>query len=143
MLCNETAPLAFVSAKDSRMLRGYVSWLALAPLAIVLSGCYSQNKFATEACLVAFRSSNAVIMWELKAAGPWAYESPGKLIVNFQYVGGGSLREPKQVECEFVSPIPSGDIPELLSMPVNGKFLSRDKVSVAQAAIVGWIEKGK
>lgn len=110
-------------------------------LASVLNGCYSQNKFATEACLVAFRSSNAVIMWELKAAGPWAYESPGKVIVNFQYVGGGSHREPKQVECEFVSPIPSGDIPELLSMHVNHKFLSRDEVSAAQAAIVGWIEK--
>lgn len=127
----------------ARALAEVSRWLALAPLAIVLSGCYSQNRFATEACLVAFRSSNAVIMWELKAAGPWAYESPGKVIVNFAYIGGGSLREPQQVECEFVSPIPSGDIPELLSMYVNGKFLSRDDVSVAQAAIVGWVEKQK
>lgn len=117
-----------------------MSWAGLLILAIALGGCYSQNKFATEACLVAFRSANAVIMWELKAAEPWAYEGPGKVIVNFQYIGGGSLRKPHQVECEFASPIPSGDIPELRSMYVNGEFLSRDKVSAAQAAIVGWVE---
>ena len=118
-----------------------LSWPGLVILAISLTGCYSQNKFATEACLVAFRSSDAVIMWELKAAGPWAYESPGRVIVNFQYVGGGSLRKPRQVECEFASPIPSGDIPELRSMHVNGEFLSGEKVSAAQAAIVAWVEK--
>ena len=116
-------------------------WLAVACLAFALPGCYSQNRFATEACWVAFRSTDMVVMWKFKETDPYTYERPGRVIVNFAQAEGTYYRAPTQGECEFTAPIESGDIPELLSMHLNGNFLSQDKVATAQAAIVSWVEK--